>query len=125
MTQSINAVTIDFENVRSFEIENGRYFSPFEASSGKNVAILGAEIADRLFEKADPVGKQITIAGNKTYVIGVFKKEGKGGIGDTGMDEITLVPLSFAKNFINMRNNFIECSINYKSQAWSSGSGIK
>ena len=33
-----------------------------------------------LFEKADPVGKQITIAGNKTNVIGVFKKEGKGGI---------------------------------------------
>ena len=113
---SINAVTADFENVRSFEIENGRYFSPFEASSGKNVAVLGSEIAARLFEKADPIGKQITIAGNKTYVIGVFKKEGKGGIGDSGMDEITLVPLSFGKNFINMRNNFIESQLIIKAK---------
>jgi len=113
---AINAITADFENVRSFEIENGRYFSPFEVSSGKNVAILGSEIAARLFEKADPVGKQISIAGNKTYVIGVFKKEGKGGIGDSGMDENTLVPLSFGKNFINMRNNFIESQLIIKAR---------
>ena len=113
---AIIAVTTDFENVRSFEIENGRYFSPFEESSGKNVAILGAEVAERLFEKADPVGKQITIAKNKTYVIGVFKKEGKGGISDSGMDEITLVPFYFARNFINMRNNFIDAQLIIKAK---------
>ena len=113
---SINAVTADFENVRSFEIENGRYFSPFEVSSGKNVAVLGYEIATRLFEKADPIGKEITIAGNKTYVIGVFKKEGKGGISDSGMDENTLVPLSFGRNFINMRNSFIESQLIIKAR---------
>ena len=53
------AATHEFENIRSFEIENGRYFSPEESASGKNVAIVGAVIAERLFEKADPVGKQI------------------------------------------------------------------
>ncbi len=55
---------------------------------------LGYEIADRLFEKSDPIGKQITIAGHKTNVIGVFKKEGKGVIGDNGLDEFTVVPLT-------------------------------
>ena len=69
----------DFENIRSFEIEKGRYFSPEESASGKNVAIVGAVIAEKLFEKADPVGKQITISGKRTNIIGVFKKEGKGG----------------------------------------------
>ncbi len=112
----IFAVTNDFENVRSFEIENGRYFSPFEESSGKNVAILGAEIADNLFEKTDPVGKQITIAGKKAYIIGIFKKEGKGAIGDSGMDKIAMVPLSFAKSFINMRNNFIDAQLIIKAK---------
>src|SRR5450631_2899 len=42
---TIAAVTLEFQKIRSFEIDNGRYFSPSEASSGKNVAILGAEIA--------------------------------------------------------------------------------
>jgi len=113
---SIWATTHEFESLRSFEIENGRFFSPEESASGKNVAIVGAAIAERLFEKADPVNKQITIAGNKTNVIGVFKKEGKGGIGDSGMDEVTLVPLNFAKSFINMRNNFLASNLMIKAK---------
>jgi putative ABC transport system permease protein len=110
------AATNEFDNVRSFEIENGRYFSPEESASGKNVAIVGAVIAERLFEKSDPVGKQITVAGKKTNVIGVFKKEGKGGISDNGMDEITLVPMNFAKTFMNMRNNFLEANLIIKAK---------
>lgn len=113
---NVLAATIEFENVRTFEIDNGRYFSPFEASSGKNVAILGAVMAERLFEKTDPVGKEIIIAGFKTTVIGVFKKEGKGGISDSGMDELTLIPMNFGRTFINMRNRFIESQLIIKAR---------
>jgi putative ABC transport system permease protein len=113
---TIWAATNEFENVRSFEIENGRYFSPEESASGKNVAIVGAVIGERLFEKSDPVGKQITVAGKRTNVIGVFKKEGKGGISDNGMDEITLVPMNFAKTFMNLRNNFLEANLIIKAK---------
>jgi putative ABC transport system permease protein len=113
---TIWAATNEFVDVRSFEIENGRYFSPEESSSGKNVAIVGSVIAEKLFEKADPVGKQVTIAGKKTNIIGVFKKEGKGGISDEGMDEVTLVPINFAKTFINMRNNFLEANLIIKAK---------
>ncbi len=101
------ATTHEFEDIRSFEIEEGRYFTPEESSTGKNVAIIGYEVADRFFEGSSPVGKQIIIAGNKTNVIGVFRKEGKGGISDSGMDEMTLVPINFARTFINMRNPFL------------------
>jgi putative ABC transport system permease protein len=109
-------VTNEFENIRSFEIENGRYFSPEESASGKNVAIVGAVIAERLFDKTDPAGKQIMISGKKTNVIGVFKKEGKGGISDTGMDEMTLIPLNFGKSFINMRNDFLDGTLMIKAK---------
>ena len=110
------AATNEFVDVRTFEIEDGRYFSPEESSSGKNVAIVGAVIAERLFEKSDPVGKQVTIAGKKTNIIGVFKKEGKGGISDEGMDEMTLVPMNFAKTFINLKNNFLEANLIVKAK---------
>jgi putative ABC transport system permease protein len=113
---AIAAVTIEFQNVRSFEIDKGRYFSPFEASSGKNVALIGAAIAEKLFDKTDPVGKEITISGFKTTVIGVFKKEGKGGISDSGMDDVTLVPLNFGRTFINMRNRFIQTQLMIKAK---------
>lgn len=113
---TVAALTLEFQKIRSFEIEKGRYFSQFEASSGKNVAIIGAEIAEKLFEKADPVGKQITIAGFKTIVIGVMKKEGKGGISDNGMDELTLIPMNFGKTFINMHNTFLQSQLMIKAK---------
>jgi putative ABC transport system permease protein len=112
----IVATTHEFENLRSFELASGRYFTPEESASGKNVAILGYEIASKLFEKSEPVGKQITIAGRKTQVIGVFKKEGKGGITDSGMDEATLIPINFGKSFINYRNNFLDATLMVKAK---------
>jgi len=110
------AASHEFENVRSFEIEKGRYFSPEESASGKNVVIVGSVIAERLFEKTNPVGKEISIGGNKAMVIGVFKKEGKGGLSDDGMDEQTLVPINYAKNFVNLRNKNINSMLMVKAK---------
>ena len=107
----VTAVTHDFEQVRSFEIEKGRYFSQTESNSGKPVVIIGAEIAERLFNNLEPVGKEISIGGFKTLVIGTFKKEGKGGISDSGMDELMLIPLSFGRHFINFRNRYLNSDI--------------
>ena len=107
----ITAATHDFENVRTLEIEQGRYFTQSESASGKAVAIIGAELAAKLFDDIEPLGKEITIAGFKTQVIGVFKKEGKGGISDSGMDETLLIPVNYSKQFINFRNPFLNSDI--------------
>jgi putative ABC transport system permease protein len=112
---SVRAVTPEFQNIRSFEIDNGRYFSPEESSAGRNVAIIGAVIAERLFDKADPVGKQITIAGKKATVIGMFKKEGQGGVGDP-LDESIVIPLNFGKTFINLKYNFLFATLAIKAK---------
>ncbi|TFH39359.1 MAG: FtsX-like permease family protein [Bacteroidia bacterium] len=110
------ASTYELVNVRSFEIEKGRYFSPYESSSGKAVAIIGAITAETLFDRIDPVGQTITLGGHKAAIIGVFKKEGQGGISDSGMDEVTVIPVEFAKNMINLRNRFIESNIMVKAR---------
>lgn len=96
--------THDFETVRSFEIEKGRYFSLFESASGKNRACIGSVLAEKLFENREPVGKTIEIRGRKLLVIGVFKKEGAGGISDEGLDESVVVPINFTRNIVNIRS---------------------
>lgn len=105
------AATHNFENVRTLDIEQGRYFTQTESASGKAVAIIGAELADKLFDEIDPMGREITVAGYKTQVIGLFKKEGKGGLSDSGMDETLLLPLNFSKQFVNFRNPFLNSDI--------------
>jgi putative ABC transport system permease protein len=108
--------TFGYENIRSFEIENGRYFSLFEANSGKNVTILGADIADKLFENTDPIGKLIIIRGKKLRVIGVVKKEGVGGIGDNGFDETIMAPINFTRNLVDIRRESLNPMIIVKSR---------
>ena len=113
---SLWAVTHDFQKIRTFEIENGRYFSPEESASGKNVAVIGTTIAEKLFDKTNPIGKEIFISKRKTTVIGVFKKEGNGGQIDGGVDETVMVSLNFGKTFINMRNNFLNTTLMVKAK---------
>jgi putative ABC transport system permease protein len=107
----ITAVTHDFQDVRSFELEKGRFFTESESAAGKPVAVIGSEMADKLFDNIDPLGREITIGRHKAQVIGVFKKEGSGGLSDSGMDETTVVPLNFSRQFVNFRNLFLNSDI--------------
>ncbi len=107
----VGSVTAGLDKAVSFEIGSGRYFSPFDYTSGSHVAVMGAEVAENLFDDEDPVGKEVTIAGYKTTVIGIIKKEGKGGISLSNVDQVTLVPLNFGRNFMNLRNPFIDAQI--------------
>ena len=40
-----------------FDLQDGRYFTNMDTHTGKNLAIIGAEIAEGLFEQADPIGR--------------------------------------------------------------------
>lgn len=95
--------THDYDKIRSFELTSGRYFSPFESKSGRNKAIIGSEIAKNLFENADPIDKEIKVAGYKAIVIGVFKKEGN-NIMNNSSDNSVLLPINYARNIVNIRN---------------------
>lgn len=113
---SVVAATQDFDQVRSFEIEKGRYFSQAESTTGKPVAIIGYEYAKKLFENSNPVGKEISVAGFKVTIIGVFKKEGKGGISDNGMDQVVLIPLAFGAKFINFKHRWLDANVMVKGK---------
>ena len=109
-------VSGDFNRIRSFDIARGRYFSSYELTAGRAVAVIGAVTAETLFRDVNPVGKDITISGHTASVIGVFEREGEGGISDSGMDEMTVIPVSYASRMINLRNRFINSNIMLKAR---------
>jgi putative ABC transport system permease protein len=98
---TVHAVSQDYDRVISFEIADGRYFSPIESAGGKPVTVIGSEIAENLFENLDPIGKEIKVMGSKVQVIGVIKKEGKDNFGNTHDTQI-LIPINFARNYVNI-----------------------
>jgi putative ABC transport system permease protein len=54
----------------------GRYINEFDDNNRRHVAMIGAEVADKLFNKRDVVGREIKIDGLPFEVIGVAKEQG-------------------------------------------------
>ncbi len=99
----IQAVSHDFIKVMPIDIGEGRYFTGQESFSGRNVAILGYDIATSLFGNLDVVGKKVKIFGRKLLVIGVIKRKGDDVFGNSP-DKLVYVPAAFAKNLIDYRH---------------------
>ncbi len=75
------------------EIENGRGFNEREEKSISRVAVIGAEVRERLFaDFENPVGEVIKLGAENFTVVGVLKRKGSGFGG--GEDEMALIPLS-------------------------------
>ncbi len=99
----IMGVSQDFDKVWKFELSDGRYFSPQESASGKNVVVIGADIATELFQNADPIGQKIKIFGRNIEVIGVTKKEGEDFFGNSN-DKVAMIPVNFCKTLVDIRD---------------------
>ncbi|MCD4666163.1 MAG: ABC transporter permease [Bacteroidales bacterium] len=99
----IVAISYDFANAMPFDLTEGRYFTQLESNGGRNVAIVGKSIADKLFSGADPIGKQIRIFGSKLTIIGIMKKEGDDMFGNSP-DEQVFMPVNFARNYIDIHD---------------------
>jgi len=96
-------VSRDFDHLRSFELEKGRYLTDFEITAGRNYIVIGNTIAKNLFQNTDPIGKNIIIRGNKYRVIGLMHKEGKSSFGNS-LDEIIIVSVNNLRNYFDIRN---------------------
>jgi putative ABC transport system permease protein len=85
------------------EIGKGRNFSSTEILNGSHVAIIGNEIASKLFTaKEDPLGKVISIGAGKYRVIGVLKERGS-SIGFSG-DRSCMAPVANVRQYFSRPN---------------------
>jgi putative ABC transport system permease protein len=108
--------TEEFPEIRDFELIRGRFPTSFEFSSGKNLAVIGYTIADKLFEGGNPIGKQIKVGGRKVFVIGVFEKEGNSVFGGGSMDEIILFPIKYLEKMVDIRRDNADPNIWVKAK---------
>ena len=66
-------------DVTSMKIERGRYLSANDIDKFDNVAVLGADVASRLFPLEDPLHGKISLGGQVFNVIGVLRPVGLAG----------------------------------------------
>jgi putative ABC transport system permease protein len=82
-----------YNDIFELNIDVGRYFTFDELEIGRNVSLIGYEVANALFPNGeDPVGKTIKVKGMKYVVIGVIRKEGQSFLGTPSNDFATIIP---------------------------------
>lgn len=72
----IEAVDATFFGLKHWDIADGRAFTPQEVNAGAAVVVMGGELADKLFDGKEPVGKTVNVGGIPYRVIGVVAKQG-------------------------------------------------
>ncbi len=87
-------------NVFDRPLRRGRYLSATDVDTRRRVAVLGSEVADRLFGAVDPIGRQVTIAGVRFRVVGVYTELGE-AFGVTRDQEVH-VPVTTAQRLIGI-----------------------
>jgi len=70
------ATESDYFKIKSYNLTNGRLFSPQEAELGTPVVIIGTEVASHFFRGLDPIGRVIRVGGSPYTVIGLLEKQG-------------------------------------------------
>jgi len=71
--QGVTETTLD---VFTRRIARGQYLARSDVDTRRRVAVLGSSTATALFGDREPVGRQVTIAGVRFRVIGVFTAQG-------------------------------------------------
>jgi len=99
----IQGVTERYLEFSTFDAERGRMMSPIEVARSRPVALIGWQIADRLFGAEDPLDKTIKVAGVPFRVVGVSAK--KGSFFGNSLDEFVVIPLGRYQKLFGSRQS--------------------
>ena len=100
---SIQGVTSEYADFGSFNAERGRMMSTIEVDRSQPVAVIGFDLADRLFGELNPLEKNIKIAGIPFRVVGVSEK--KGSFFGNSQDNFAVIPLGAYQKLFGARQS--------------------
>ncbi|MBS1486749.1 MAG: ABC transporter permease [Bacteroidetes bacterium] len=97
----ITGVTLDYDKLYEINVDRGRYLISAEIEGGRNVVVIGSEVAKALFPKLeDPVGEYVKIKNLRFKIVGVVKREGESFMGFSSKDYTCFIPYdAFRKIF--------------------------
>ena len=104
ITSSINGVTPEYFDVRNYSLLEGDFISEENILGRGSVAVIGVEVADKLFGHRDGlIGETLRIEGQPFRVIGVLTPRGGGAFGSE--DNIVAIPFSTAQSRLIRRSS--------------------
>jgi putative ABC transport system permease protein len=98
----IFGVTPAYQVVQDYRIERGRALTEVDVRERRAVVVIGAQIAENLFENVDPVGRQVRVLGEHFEVIGVNARKGR--VLGQSFDGFVMMPITRFEMIYGRRN---------------------
>ena len=89
---TIFGVTPPYQEVQDYRFERGRPLADVDIDQRRAVAVIGHDVAEKLFELNNPIGQDIRLAGERFEVIGVIAAKGR--VLGQSFDGFALVPIT-------------------------------
>jgi putative ABC transport system permease protein len=91
-TSIVQGVTPEFPAVRNFSVDKGRFITPLDVKNDKQIAAIGTDLAQRLFGKENPLGRQFRVNNLSFEVVGLM--ESKGSSFGSNQDDVVFIPIT-------------------------------
>jgi putative ABC transport system permease protein len=85
-------VTAPYQVVQDYRYTTGRPLTDVDVRERRPVIVIGAEVATKLFEGMDPVGRAVRLRGARFTVVGVLAPKGR--ILGQSFDRMVLLPIT-------------------------------
>ena len=95
-------VTPAYQTVQDYRFSAGGPLTEIDERERRPVAVVGADVAERLFENVDPVGREIRVRGERFTVTGVVAKKGR--VLGQSFDGFIMIPLASFETLYGRRN---------------------
>ena len=108
-------------NIGEMDVEapaQGRYITDSDNEHHSLVALIGTDVADKLFPGRDPVGKDLDIDGRPYQVVGVAKPIGT--VLGRPQDNFVYVPIETYLKFYATSNTSLSINVQTKGGEWMS-----
>jgi putative ABC transport system permease protein len=94
-------VVPSYTKIRNFQVKEGLFITDEDNRALNKVAVIGPKVAERLFGKQNPLGKNILISRVSCRVIGIMEEKGV-DISGVDQDNQIFVPLNtFLRRLVN------------------------
>ncbi len=89
----VDGASPDYDKLFDINIDRGRYLTSAEVEGGRNVVVVGHEVAKALFPKMEnPVDQFVKIKNLRFKIVGIIKREGESFMGFTSKDYSCIIP---------------------------------
>ncbi|HSA55813.1 MAG TPA: ABC transporter permease [Gemmatimonadaceae bacterium] len=98
----IFGVTAAYQNVQDYRVASGRPLTDLDVAERRPVIVIGAQIAEDLFENVDAVGRDVRILGERFTIVGVNARKGR--VLGQSFDGFVLMPITRFEMMYGRRN---------------------